>query len=115
MKPSTKGRISMKQAEKRTINVELTVLGETDVLIFCLDDEQPEKYVVNLNSSSSQSEIKEVFSRLLEILITDDIILKLKFSEGYSKVLYKDVSTEYINDLNREILQVKESISKAIR
>lgn len=105
----------MKQAEKKTIDVLLTVLGETDVLIFGFDDEQPEKYVVNLNSSSSQAEIKDVFSRLLELLITDDIVLDLKFSEGYSKGLYKEVCTEYINDLNREILQVKESISKTVR
>lgn len=105
----------MKQVEKKTVDVVLTVLGETDVLIFRLDNEQPEKYVVNLNSGSSQAEIKDVFSRLLEMLITDDIVLELQFSEGYSKGLYKDVCTEYINDLNREILQVKQSISNAIK
>lgn len=96
----------MKPAEMKTVEVLLTVLGEADVLVFCLDEDNPEKYVVNLNSSSNQAEIKDVFSKLLELLITDDITLELNIADGYSKGLYKDVCTEYIQDLNREIAQV---------
>lgn len=56
-----KGRVYMKQVENKQIKVILTVQGETDVLVFLLDDESPEKYTINLNDSSSQLQIKEVF------------------------------------------------------
>ena len=46
-----KGRVYMKQAENKKITVKLTVCGETDVLIFLLDEANPEKYIINLNDS----------------------------------------------------------------
>ena len=102
----------MKPTETREINVVLTVIGETDVLIFDLDDTAPEKYAINLNDSMGQSEIKRVFSKLLEILIDEDITLEFKVAEGYSKGLFRDVCSEYVQDLNREIKQVKETIKQ---
>ena len=90
-----------------TIKVELTVIGEMDVLIFHLDSEKiPDGFSVNLNTASSQSELKAVFSKLLEMMIESEISLELIIAEGYSKGLYKDVCAEYIQDLNREIKQV---------
>ena len=44
-----------------------------------------------------------VFLRLLEI------------QEGYSKGLYKDVCKEYIAELNKELVQVKNSIKKELQ
>lgn len=99
----------------RVIDVELTVLGEVDVLIFHFDNESPEKYLINLNSSTNQVEIKEVFAKLLELLIQEDLELKLIIAPGYTKGLYKDVCAEYISDLNREILQVKSNIARELR
>lgn len=99
----------------RVIDVELTVLGETDVLVFHIDNEAPEKYSINLNSSTNQAEIKAVFSKLLELLINNDLELKLIIARGYTKGLYKDVCTEYINDLNRELLQVKLRIANELK
>ena len=98
----------------RVIDVELTVLGETDVLIFRLDNEAPEKYSINLNNSTNQAEIKVVFSKLLELLINEDLELNLIIASGYTKGLYKDVCIEYISDLNREIMQVKSSITREL-
>lgn len=108
---SMKGRIYM---SPRVIDVELTVSGEADILLFHLDSESPEKYSVNLNSSSSQIELKEIFSKLLDLLISEDLELELKIADGYTKGLYKDVCSEYISDLNREILQVKARITREL-
>lgn len=96
------------------INVQLTVLGEEDVLIFLIDKENPEKYVVGLNSANNQTDIKKVFSKILEILFNNNITLKLEIAEGYSKGLYKDVCGEYINQLQKEISNVKEQLIKEI-
>lgn len=109
-----KGRVYMKQAENKKITVKLTVCGETDVLIFLLDEANPEKYIINLNDSSSQLQIKEVFSKLLEELLLFDIDLVLEIQEGYSKGLYKDVFTEYISELNKELKQTKSMMKKEL-
>lgn len=96
------------------IDVELTVLGETDVLLFHIDEDNPDKYCINLNSASSQSELKDIFSKLLEMLIENDIYLSFIIADGYSKGLYKDVCAEYIDELNKEIIQVADSIRKEL-
>lgn len=99
---------------QKQIEVLLTVVGESDVLNFILDQEKPDEYVVNLNSDTSQSELKKVFSKLLELIIENDVKLVLKIAEVYSKVLYMDVCTVYIDDLNREISSVAESVRKDV-
>ena len=99
---------------QKVIEVKLTVLSDIDVLIFGLDEEQPEAYVVNLNSADSQNELKKVFSHLLQMLIETDIYLKYTIAPGYSKGLYKDVCKEYIDDLNRELSQVRANMEKEI-
>lgn len=99
---------------QKQIEVLLTVDGENDVLNFRLDTENTDGYIVNLNSDKSQAELKNVFSKLLTIMIEDDILLVLKVAEGYSKVLYKEVCFEYIDNLNREISSVAETVRKEI-
>lgn len=99
---------------QKMIEVKLTALSDTDVLVFGLDEEQPEAYAVNLNSTDSQNELKMVFSHLLQMLLDEDISLKYTVAPGYSKSLYKDVCKEYIDDLNRELSQVKANMEKEI-
>lgn len=99
---------------QRIIDVMLTVSADVDVLVFGLDDEHTDAYTVNLNSATSQNELKVVFSKLLQLLLEEDIVLQLAIAEGYGKGLYKDVCREYIDDLNRELAQVKESMKKEI-
>ena len=99
---------------QKVIEVKLTVSSGADVLIFGLDEEQPDAYVVNLNSSNSQNEMKKVFSQLLQMLLCDEIALKCVIAPGYSKGLYKDVCKEYIDDLNRELLQVRTNMGNEI-
>ena len=98
----------------QTIDVELTVNGENDVLVFKIDDKNPDMYSVCLNNDSNPSELKKVFSKLLEILLVNDIKLNFIVSKGYSRGLYIDVCSEYINELNKEILSVKEQINTAL-
>lgn len=99
---------------QKVIDVKLTAMSDADVLIFGLDEERPEAYTVNLNSATSQNELKEVFSKLLELLLAEDILLQLSVAPGYSKTLYNDVCREYIEDLNRELLQVKANMKKEL-
>ena len=99
---------------QRIIDVTLTVSADVDVLVFGLDDEHSDAYAVNLNSATSQNELKVVFSKLLQLLLEENIVLQLVIAEGYGKGLYKDVCREYIDDLNRELAQVKESMKKEI-
>ena len=110
-----KGKVYMKRVENKIVKVVLTVMGETDVLVFLLDENDSEKYVIDLNDSSCQIKIKDVFSKLLEELIEFDINLDLEIQEGYSKGLYKDVCKEYIAELNKELVQVKNSIKKELQ
>lgn len=94
--------------DRMIIVVELTVSGETDILMFHFSEE--EKLTVNLNSSESQSDFKIVFSKLLEMMLDSDVLLSFKKTEGYSKDLYIDVCKEYVEDLNRELAEVRKSL-----
>lgn len=93
------------------INVELTVFGEEDVLVFHLNDEEKEnEFVVHLNSDESQADLKNVFLEIINVLKNGLVHLNLTITQNYSKVLYKDVFTEYIDDLNNEISQTYEEM-----
>ena len=94
------------------VDVQLKEIDEKDVLVFILDKENPEKYIVNLNSATSQLELKEVFAALLELVMKENVALQLTIEDGYSKGLYKEVCEEYIRDLNKEIGEVKQNITK---
>lgn len=99
---------------QKIIKVALTVMSDADVLVFNLDEENPNEYIVNLNSPSGQGEIKHVFSKLLNILVDEDVNLELEIDKDYKKGLYKDVCAEYIADLNHELSQVKNEILKKL-
>ena len=95
----------------KVIDVCLTVSGDADVLVFALDEEHPDCYTVSLSTSSGQNDLQKVFSKLLQMLLGEDIVLNLTIADGYSKGLQKDVCQAYIDDLNRELVQVKESMN----
>ena len=104
-----KGEIFM---NPKIIKVELLELdSDTDVLRFQFIDEPID---VNLNSQDCQNSLKIVFSTLLNTLVKDDFSLELEVSEGYSRGMYIEVCTEYINDLNRELNEIKEELREAL-
>ncbi len=108
-----KGEIYMSPVQ---IKVELSVIGETDVLIFFPDEEKfPDGIIVNLNSPEGQNDLKKVFSELLKKIEISEIELQFEIAEGYSKGLYKDVSAEYIQSLNVELSTVYHMIQKELQ
>ncbi|GMA58084.1 hypothetical protein C7445_1279 [Alicyclobacillus sacchari] len=64
----------------REINVILTTFDGQDTLLFEADPE----IRVNLNSESGQQDLKTVFSKLLEMSLSDDIALSLSIPEEYT-------------------------------
>jgi len=98
-----KGKTYMKQ---ETIKVELLEDNKKDILRFHVDND----YDINLDSSKSQEQLKRVFSILLEKLVQIDIELELCVNDRYSKALYKEVCSEYIKDLNKEIKKVRSEL-----
>lgn len=97
-----------------TIDVFLTVVGDTDTLQFVFDKETEECYFINLNSDSNQDKIKDIFTKLLSLLSNDDVVLNYKVENGYSKVLFKEVCEEYIKDLNQELKSVREELKRTL-
>lgn len=64
---------------------------------------------------ATQNKLKVVMVQEEMLLIEFDINLDLEIQEGYSKGLYKDVCKEYIAELNKELVQVKNSIKKELQ
>lgn len=79
--------------------------AETDILRFEIDSIAVD---VNLNSDNCQNSLKEVFSLILNKAIDSDIEVKFNVADGYSRVMYMEVCSEYIKDINRELLEVIE-------
>lgn len=92
--------------EMKEITVQLKKNNDDDLLEFIIDD----GYVVNLDSDSSQNDLKIIFSKLLKEMLHNPIKLKLTYSDDYKSGLYIDVCEEYIKELNKEINQVYKKI-----
>ena len=97
-----------------TIDVELKLIDDEDVLVFYLTEERSNDCSIKLNSATAQQEIKKVFSALLKLLVENEIELNYIVSDDYTRGLYRDVCREYVNELQKEIKNVKMSILKVI-
>ena len=69
---------------------------------------------MNLNSETSQNELKAVFAKLLETLMVENVELRLVTDVKYKTVLYIEVCGEYISALNQELVQVKRLINEEL-
>ena len=99
---------------QRIIKVELCAMdSDTDLLRFNIDEESI--IDVNINDSSCQNSLKKVFSALLEKMIEQDITLEYKVSEGYERKMYIEVCKEYIDDLNRELMETADKLRQEIK
>ena len=90
------------------VNVTLYDNNGVDTLLFEMSDE--EGINVNLNETSGQRDLKNVFEMILKKLSSNNLELKLTIDEEYKKGLYKEVCEEYISDLNNEIKAVRSEI-----
>ncbi len=105
-----KEEISMNQ---KTIRVVLMARdSDTDILQFQIEDET--KMDVNLNDSTCQNSLKEVFSALLENAIDYEVKLDFQIADGYERKMYIEVCREYIGDLNRELKEATEKIRQEL-
>ena len=97
---------------QETINSILLALDdETDILRFEIDDDYTD---INLNNSECQSDLKKLFSLILSKAVKSDIKIEFKVAEDYSRGMYIEVCEEYIKDLNRELVEVSETIRKEL-
>ncbi len=93
------------------INVELLDKDGKDILHFDLVSEShPQGIDVNLNAEDGQNQLVTVFSCLLQKLLMNKVVLQLKINSGYGRMLFKDVCTEYIKNLNSELDSVYEQM-----
>ena len=93
------------------INVELLDKDGKDILHFDLVSESyPQGIDVNLNAEDGQNQLVTVFSCLLQKLLISRVVLSLKIEANYARALFKDVCTEYIKNLNRELDSVYEQM-----
>ena len=93
------------------LNVKLFEDGTDDMLSFQFEDTESR---VNLNTDSCQAELKEVFSKIIKLSLNNDVSFNLIIEDGYGRGLYKDVCTEYIAELQRELDSVKDKIRREI-
>jgi hypothetical protein len=98
-----------KSMNQEVINVELFSNNGVDTLLF-KELGSKEGISVNLNSTTGQQDLKNVFGNLLHILQNKDVELRLNINPLYKKGLYKEVCEEYIKDLNKEIKAVRADI-----
>lgn len=93
------------------INVELLDKDGKDILHFDLVSEShPQGIDVNLNAEDGQNQLVTVFSCLLQKLLMNKVFLQLKINSGYGRMLFRDVCTEYIKNLNSELDSVYEQM-----
>lgn len=99
---------------QETIQVKLMANESNDDVLEFSFEEKP--IIVNLNSSDSQNELKVVFAALLKEVVVADNVPKLEFvvNDNYSRVLYKEVCSEYISDLNKEVEEIYKKVKNEI-
>lgn len=98
---------------QKIIKVELCAVdSDIDLLRFHIDEDNIMD--VNLNDSSCQNSLKKVFSALLEKMIAQDIKLEYQVSIGYERKMYIEVCKEYIDDINRELLEMADKLRHEI-
>jgi hypothetical protein len=98
---------------QKTIKVLLSAEGEEkDTLSFFVSEDHP--LIVNLNTPNCQDDLQSVFAAILKESISNDIELALEIDEKYDRILYKDVCTEYIKQLNNELKKTLEKVRQTL-
>lgn len=91
--------------------VELRKVEEKNYLVFNIDAEELN---IDLNSSS-QSNLRDLFYKIINKLFVEKIVFKLEKQEGYSESLYIDIAEDYIKKLNNEIENVYNNMPEELK
>jgi hypothetical protein len=90
---------------KKEYNVVLEENAGQNVLHFNLNSKE---YIIDLNSEK-QSDLRTVFYEIIKLTFTEVPEFKIKYDPAlYNKQLFIDISTEYVKQLNAEILKIIE-------
>ena len=91
-------------------HIEMTVTtNEKSQDVFRLKT-RPEYIDVVLTEDSGTNDLKNLFARLLQELLKDDVEVKFVRTEGYKTRIYEDVCKEYVSVLNQELVTAREKI-----
>lgn len=81
--------------------VTLTEKEGKDILHF----EEFDGMNIELNETD-QTNLRKLFYKIIESAMKEDFEFKLEYAENYNKVLYINVATEYIDQLNKELKKI---------
>lgn len=95
-----------------TINAVLQGNENEDLLEFIVNENS---YMVDLNNESCQQSLKNVFAAILNELLENDIFIVFNCQEGYTRGLYKEVCEKVIEDINRELSEIKETLRDELK
>lgn len=95
---SMRGNIFMNQVD---LKVKLYADSNgNDILSFGFENGAGEVY---LNMDNCQSQMKDVYSKLIRFSIENDVSLKFETESSYKRALYKEVCEEYVKELQKEL------------
>lgn len=92
-------------------NVVLKKVKEVNYLVFNIDENE---FMINLNSSD-QSNLKDLFYKIINKLFIEKVEFKLEQEDGYNEVLYIDIAKDYIKKLNDEIENVYNNMPEELK
>ena len=71
--------------------------------------------IINFNSDETEC-LKKLFDNILKYVITSNVVIELEESDEDIKPSYiKDISEEYVNQLNNEISAIKTHINERLK
>lgn len=92
-------------------NVVLKKVEDVNYLVFNIDENE---LMINLNSSD-QSNLKDLFYKIVNKLFIGKVEFKLEQEDGYNEVLYIDIAKDYIKKLNYEIENVYNNMPEELK
>jgi hypothetical protein len=97
----------MNQEDNKKLQVKLYKQGDVDFLEFSVGSKT---HKLNANSEDNQNEIKAMFCDVIPLLEQESLEFVLEIDENYDNKLLVEVATSYIEDLNKEIQNVRDEI-----
>lgn len=93
------------------MDVKATVITDEqgqDVMRFMF--EQPMD--VSLTGTNGTKDLKELFARLMGLILKDDVQVTFEKTSGYENQMYVDVCSEYVRALNKELTEAREKVKR---